>query len=310
MDGALRPTFKSNQDLRSWITAGDWTPNSGVTSKKLRGTVHALDVYSEACVRDAIKFGVVAFESAAMLDASTADNRSCAWQFIKYYYSAYYAANGLMRLAGQACMNLNPFDCSSINSLTSAYGVGGTTDKNKIAKGLYYLNINTSSDPMFTLSTLGGKGGVHIQFWSGFLNYLQALRSTLLNSPAPQTEKIAALEDLDLLRSELQRGGVAQASWLSEARNSVNYRFEHSVWFPYDSQEFDKTHIRASFKIHSAGSGRFHMAQVASPDLVRASRCCGYLVGWLRNSIELIANQSKGEKSSLAKGALEFAGRI
>jgi hypothetical protein len=306
----LRPSFKSHVGLREWVKAEDWTPLAGVTKKRLYGTVHSPETFGEACVRDAIRLGIAAFESAAFVDAPAADERSCAWQFIKYYYAAYFAANGLMRLSGHASINLTAMDCASINAWTLAHGVGGSDDRNKLVAGLYQLTLESSRTPTFAIRLHGGKGGVHIQFWSGFLSYLAALRSDVKRSPAPRVEREAALADLDLLESELKQGGLTQASWLSEMRNAVNYRFEHAAWFPYSVQQVDKRHLRDSFKVHALGADRFTAGKAAGPELVRATRSCGYIVGWLRNSLQTVAGQCKGEKATLSRGALEFAERI
>lgn len=281
-----------------------------MSKRRLQGTINTPEVFGEACIREAVRLGVVSFESAAQVDAIHADVRSCAWQFIKYYYAAFFAANGLMRLSGQACINLTALDCASINSWALAHGVGGARDQDKLNPGLFQLDFDATSTPTFTLRLHSGKGGVHIQFWSGFSTFLGGLRADIQRSPAPKAERDAAIADLNLLESELQRGGVTHASWLSEIRNAVNYRFEHGAWFPYAAQESDKTALRDSFKMHFNSSSRFIAAPAAASDLVRAGRVCGFLVGWLRESLGLIAERAKGEKAMLVKGALAFAGKI
>lgn len=310
LSASLRPNFRSDQSIRQWITADTWTPSTGMSRKRLQGTINLLDAYGEACVRDTVKMGVAAFESAAQVDATSVDARSCAWQFIKYYYAGFFAANGLMRLSGQACINLSALDCASVNSWALAHGVGGTKEQNKIAPGLFQLSFDATTTPTFTLQLQSGKGGVHIQFWTSFSIFLERLRSKIQISPAPKAERDSAIAELDLLVSELQRGGLTHASWLSEMRNAVNYRFEHGAWFPYNEQTSDKAALRNSFLLQSNIPSRFIAAPAAASDLVRAARVCGFLIGWLRDSFDLIAERAKGEKAMLVKGALAFADRI
>ncbi|MEK6384099.1 MAG: hypothetical protein V4797_05845 [Paraburkholderia tropica] len=281
-----------------------------MTKKRLQGTVNTPEMFGEACIRETVKLGVAAFESAAQVDSASVDARSCAWQFIKYYYAAYFAANGLMRLSGQACINLTALDCASINSWALAHGVGGSREQDKLAPGLFQLSFDATHTPTFALRLHSGKGGVHIQFWSGFLTFLQKLRSDIHRSPAPKVERDSAIADLDLLEGELQRGGVTHASWLSEMRNAVNYRFEYGAWFPYNAQASDKTALRDSFRLHARAPSRFVAAPAAASELVRAGRVCGYLVGWLRDSLCLIDERAKGEKATLTKGALTFADKM
>lgn len=279
LSASLRPNFRSDQSIRQWITADTWTPSAGMSRKRLQGTINLLDAYGEACVRDSVKMGVAAFESAAQVDATSVDARSCAWQFIKYYYAGFFAANGLMRLSGQACINLTALDCASVNSWALAHGVGGTKEQNKIAPGLFQLSFDAATTPTFTLQLQSGKGGVHIQFWASFSIFLERLRAKIKLSPAPKLERDSAISELDLLMNELQRGGLTHASWLSEMRNAVNYRFEHGAWFPYSEQTSDKAALRDSFMLQSSIPSRFIAAPAAASDLVRAARVCGFLIG-------------------------------
>lgn len=310
LPASLRPSFRSSHGIREWITNESWTPSAGMNKKKVQGTVNLPDSFGEACIRDAVKLAVVSFESATQSEVVADDARSCAWQFIRYYYAAFFAANGLMRLAGHACINLTAVDCANVNSWALAHGVGGDKDKNKLTPGLFQLSFEAVHTPTFTLRLHSGKGGVHIQFWSGFSTFLVGLRADVLRSPAPKIERDAAIADLDLLESELQRGGITQASWLSEMRNSVNYRFEHGVWFPYGAQASDIFSLRQNFRFHAESPKRFLAAPPGASDLVRAGRVCGYLVGWLRDSFSLISQRAKGEKAVLSKGALDFAKKI
>lgn len=308
--GAMRPTFRSNLGVREWIQREGWTPLAGMTRKRILGTIHSLDEYSEACVRDAVKLSIAAFESAAGANPTTREVRSCAWHYIKYYYSAYFAANALMKLSGMSCINLTAIDCASINAWASANGVGGMTDSNRLVAGLYVMQVEKTITPTFALRQTGGKGGVHIQFWTGFSTFLSNLRAELNSSPAPKNERDAAAADLNLLEGELRQGGLSQGSWLSEMRNAVNYRFEYGTWFPYDNPGLSVAEVKASFRLHALNAHRFAIAKQESSDVLRAARVCGYLVGWLKSSLETVSNSAKGEKKTLFKGALDFADQI
>lgn len=309
--GTLRSQFKGDGGIREWLATQDWAPQTGMTKRRIDGIVYTMDSFVDACVRDSVMLAISAFESAAAVEAPNTNVRSCAWQFIKYYYSAYFAANALMRLSGHACVNLTAADCALINSWALVYGVGGGTENRKLSAGVFYLQIDSAKTPTFTLRQAAGKGGVHIQFWIGFLAFLKSLKTSIGQTPATKSEKNSAISDIDLLISELQRGGLTQGSWLSEMRNAVNYRFEHGAWFPYSTQDVDKNLLRSSFRVHALQAGRFSAGPPSAPDLIRAARSCGYLVGWLRNSMELIAGYSKGRKGTLiSSGALAFAAQL
>lgn len=308
--GTLRSQFKGDAGIRDWIGLQDWAPLAGMTKKRIDGTVYTMDSFVDACVRDSVMLAISAFESAAAVEAANIDARSCAWQFIKYYYSAYFAANALMRLSGHACINLTAADCALINSWALTFGVGGETENRKLSAGTFHLQIDSTKTPTFTLRQAAGKG-VHIQFWIVFLAFLKSLKTSVAHTPAVKSERDAAIADIDLLSLELQHGGLTQGSWLSEMRNAVNYRFEHGAWFPYSTQDVDRDLLRTSFRVHALNAGRFSSGLLSAPDLIRAARSCGYLVGWLKNSMELIGGYSKGRKGTLiSSGALAFAAQL
>lgn len=309
--GVLRPKFRSAGTLRDWFSTQEWTPLNGMSKKRIQGTIHILDTFSEACIYDAIKLAVGSFESAAAVESGVIDTQSCAWQFIKYYYAAYFAANAIMRLSGHACINLTTIDCSSINSWALAHGVGGSAENSRLAAGLYLLDLHTAKTPTFQLRQSSGKGGVHIQFWNSFITFLQVLRTDIERGPALRADKNFAIAEIDLLSAELKRGGLTQGSWLSEVRNAVNYRFEHGAWFPYSPPDVDAPALRTSFRVHAKDVSSFSACQNGAPELLRATRSCGFIVGWLHSSIKVMGDYARGEKQRLiSDGALAFAARM
>lgn len=311
LPGVVRrqPAFPGG--LRDWLRGCDWSPESGMTNRRVSMAVHSIDPFVDSCVNDAIRLANAAFESAAAKEVASLAPHACAWQFIRYYYSAYFAANALMRLCGYACTNLTVIDCTSINEQAMLYGVGGLGDRDKIAPGLYYARFDSSKTPTVTLRASSSKGGVHIQFWVGFLAFLGSLKHDINKSSAPKVDQLAALTELAALTAELQRSGTQQGSWLSEMRNAVNYRFEHGLWFPYDDAQADRTTLLAALKNGAAMKASIINMSASTPETVRATRSCAYLLAWLHDSMKIIENVAKGKKKQLiADGALAFAAKL
>jgi hypothetical protein len=307
----LRRQTLSTLGVREWIGSRQWDPEAGMSRKRLSIAIYATEEFSDACCNETIKLASAAFESAAARETRPSDPRSCAWQFIKYYYAAYFAANALMRLCGHASTNLSVVDCTEINEQAALYGVGGTTDKNKFAPGVYYVQFDQASTPRVTLRLTNTKGGVHAQFWSGFRDFLAVLSQSLASASASSAERALADKELAALVSELQRAGSANGAWLSEMRNAVNYRFEHGTWFPYDGALTDHPALIEAFRHALRGGTSITDLATGVPEILRATRCCAFLLTWLRDSLNVMGTVARGRKKSLIEdGAMGFADRL
>ena len=311
LPGVTRRQLTFSGGLREWLSNCQWDPEVGMTKKRLTMAIHSADEFVDACVNDTITLAIAAFESASIKETNHLDVKSCAWQFIRYYYSAYYAANALMRLCGHACTNLSAADTTNINEQASLYGVGGNADATKLIAGQYLVQFLPSKTPKVSLRASTAKGGVHIQFWSGFLQFLSTLVADIRASGAIATEKKGAIDELNALMAELQRSGSQQGSWLSEMRNGVNYRFEHGMWFPYDVSTTDWKSMHLSLRHGLEGRTTILSMSASLSDAQRAVRTCSYLLRWLHVSMQTIQEVSQGKKRSMiADGVIRFASHI
>lgn len=307
LNGVLSPKLKVNEPIRNWLVGGSWIPQAGMTNKRLTAEIYSHDQLSDYFVSETIKLSIAAMSSCIQIENNTADNRSCAWQLVRYYYSAYYAANALMRLSGHACTNLGALECSAINTTAELYGVGGNAPKDKLSGGVFHLKINQGPTPNFSLGVAPGKG-VHVQLWLVFLAYLKDLKSKIRLSPAPKIDRDNAVKEIESLEKEFSREG---GGWLSEVRNAVNYRFEHSAWYPYAPLNVDRSTLRNSFKIHAQGGTIFTPAAATEHELTKAVRVCGFLIGWLTDSLNVITSTARDEKKTLIeRGVLELSSKI
>lgn len=282
-------------------------PQAGMTNKRICAEIYASDQLSDYFVSESIKLSIAAMSSCIQVENNVADSRSCAWQLVRYYYSAYYAANALMRLSGHACTNLGAFECSSINTTAALYGVGGNASRDKLSGGVFHLKINQGAVPNFILAVAPGKG-VHVQLWLVFLEYLKDLKAKIRLGPALKADKAHAIREIESLEREFSREG---GGWLSEVRNAVNYRFEHSAWYPYAPSNVDRATLRNSFKVHAHGGTIFAPAAGTDHELTKAVRICGFLIGWLTDSLNVIRSTARDEKKTLIeRGVLELSSKI
>lgn len=311
LPGVSRRQLQFEVGLRDWLKECQWDPEAGMTSKKVVLSIHKTDAFVDACVLDSISLAIAAFESASAREMKPQDQRSCAWQFIRYYYSAYFAANALMRISGYGLTNLASSECTAVNEHAYLYGVGGRDDKSKIFPGAFAVRYIASKTPALTLRTSNGKGGVHMQFWVAFLDFLNCLETDIKKGTSPLSDRKQAIAELDALKTELKNSNNQNGAWLSELRNAVNYRFELGLWFPYDNCSVDVETLRVAFIKGAKGETSIVGMNPTLPEILRASRSCSFLLNWLHQSMSTIAATSKGRKHALiSNGVLSFAAKL
>lgn len=310
--GIAKKDFKSDEGgVKEWIGQGGWSLSESVTSKKAKLIVNDTSLFSEAVVTDAFKMASAAFESAQAVSVNRSDPKSCAWQLISYYYAAYFAANALMRMCGEGCINLTTQECIEINEMARLYGVGGGVDKNKLSPGVYYLKYDNKSTPTCEFNVINSKGGVHIQFWTGFLKYLSNLETSINASALLVKDKNLAKTELNDLQNFLTDGGRISGGWLSEVRNSLNYRLAYGMWFPYMDSNTDSQELNRLLKGPISGGMSLPSNAANIPDPQRAAQISGFLLSWLKESLEILSGSFTGKKARLVhEGALGFAAQV
>ena len=305
--GVTRKRVGFKGSIKEWIKQDCWSIDSKVSKKKAILAPYSESDYIDACVNDALILASAAFETAYSKDAQRTEQKSAAWQFVKIYYAAYYGANALMRLSGRCCSNLAAEECAAINEYALLVSQGGDTPERKISPGLYEIQLEKIPSTKIFLRTISGKGGVHIQFWICFLNFLNQLKLEIKNQTCTSIEKIAATEQINNLIAILTREDHKNGAWLSEIRNSINYRFEHGLWHPYAPNSPTKDAIYKQFKdILKESNPILSTAGIVESPLI-AAKACGFILNWLHYSIEQIENSCGTErKKIISTGALNF----
>lgn len=311
LPGVLRPEIGYRYGFKEWLLNGSWSPTAGLTKKQANLSLHDPTELADCCVVDAIAFASAAFESALAFPPNLGEPRSCAWQVISYYYSAYFAANALMRLSGTFCVNLDARHCSEINERYALYEAGGGSAKS-IQPALFLCFIMPQDRSTLAIRSLDGvRGGVHMQFWEGFSRFIDTQKTELLSSPMTPKDKKDVRLQLDSIRQALSFSGSANSSWLSEFRNSVNYRFEHGLWHPYEGSDLISKNLLSSLSNTAAGNSTLCSPNEDVPEAERLVRVSGVLIGWLFATIKLLfANSRRGKKKLLQDGAVSFANRL
>lgn len=191
---------------------------------------------------EATRFGTACFES--FLDASppVGAERSLGWPLIRTYYAAFFAAHALLRICGEALTFLSAAHVNALDNLGKIY-LGNPT---KFSSGLFYFQ-SLNRGKQLQITQVSRHGGSHDELWRYFHSYLVDVENQLATSYASIPEAIAAIQTSQSLRVGLSKNGASIGSWLSKSRNSINYRHELGVWFPYDITRNQANSLMRSF---------------------------------------------------------------
>lgn len=220
--------------IRAWLLAG--TGYSQVTEPS-RGQLLVLSQdssWAEASACDMIAHREAAIESLVPLQHGLGDDQLVAWPLLACYYSTYFAAQALLRCLGLGTVYLGTDEASR---LAAAWNMRGFPSS--VSPGNYCFCITLSAPASITLRRIGGAGGAHQQFWTGFEQLRRDIQEVLLTSPAlsildPLVRQAADAEYDRLMESFFQTQLAGSCGldygWLSSHRNSVNYRFAGNCW--------------------------------------------------------------------------------
>ena len=284
--------------LRDWVMETDFRLDKSPTKRCTELFVHTSGKMIDAINNEVISYSSASFESMRAVAPNKVEPKSSAWLVISNYYASYFAANALMRLFGHFCTNLDARHTSIINETASLYSISlPTAEKKRLSSGVYAGVFKSSSDPSVILRSLESfKGGVHMQFWGGFHQFITEISQQIPNCTLPRDERDRALFELRAIKEGLAYDGYQSGGWLSEVRNSVNYRLEHGVWHPYancevDGKEFHKI-VQKSFS-----QPMYPISNSATvPVLLRAAQLNASLVSWLYRSLEVLGDISSHQR--------------
>lgn len=223
----------STTGIRAWLLNG--VGYSNVVNGQNEIIVECNDTsWAEANASDLIANREAAFESLLPRQHHEYSNRAVAWPVITCYYSAYFAAQAFLRCLGLGSVYLEKLEADTITNAWIARGFSASVDAQN-----YSIRVELTNPVTVRIRKLGGKGGAHQQFWSGFQTLQNAIYTTLLSSPAinvlsTQERQSACTEYtklVDLCFSNCTSiPSTPDFGWLSRVRNGINYRFANHLW--------------------------------------------------------------------------------
>jgi hypothetical protein len=171
------------------------------------------------------RFACASFQSYHDVQDALASANLLPWALVKAYYSAFYAGHSILRALGASCTYVDGPRVALLRGVLSAYGV------QTMNSGLYRAETTATASSLKFEYLSQGQGGTHETFWKIFVARIQQLERDVLNGRLAPRDAQNVNVVLGRVRGVLTQN-ASQVAWLTHVRNAVQYRQEHSVWFP------------------------------------------------------------------------------
>ncbi|MCE3605549.1 hypothetical protein LXA47_18350 [Massilia sp. P8910] len=281
-----RPEFPS---IESWLIKGTfgWLPAaSGSARLDVRGSGIAL---TGALASEISRFSCAAYESLINDNPPGASTKALGWPLIRHYYATFYCAHALLRIAGDSLTYVSATTISTLNRVGGQYlGISP-----QLTAGLYQIKADRNSPNVIELTKISaGSGGSHEELWKQFLDFLIELENTIVLTQGQVPVAIDAVRVSTQLRTHLCRQGKGNGAWPSGIRNSLNYRHEHGVWYPYTKKAQSSADLAA--RLHRWKPGSQHSFEIGPTrdDLTCFADTCNVITQLLTASLSDIALRS------------------
>ncbi len=291
---------QSASPLKSWFQEGDFEYDSASSASQIPIIRNATRSFEPTLASEVDRFLCAMGESFSELSPSNFSSRSIGWVLIKAYYSSYFAAHALLRMTGCA---ITQIDGDLANSIMKNLQLNGGTPHWQISSSQYFVRYDEIQQLLLFQDKHGAKGGSHQFVWKKFGELLNSLISSCKQNGSVYQSELLLFENIsDILTAKSK---TPDFSWLSSVRNSINYGFSHSVWFPFSgTQAKDSTALINLLKCQSS-QDCFATSPRNQSELERFCIAASFLVSFANASANLIANRSKS-KPFLSKSFIKL----
>jgi hypothetical protein len=216
--------------IRSWVQSGSFYVDHSSTSEKVTLKNISLSEFTSYQGFDFRRFAFASFESMAECKSDPIRRRAIGWPMLKAYYAGFFGGHAILRAVGQSVIRLESPQTKKLTEIGRVY----CGQHFSLSSGTFDLRISQNEDRSVdaSLTRMDESGGAHSIFWRRFYAFLGEIIldvSKLDNDESATT--IVRLQDLRTLLTS--RGASTNGTWLSTARNQINYQHQFGVWFPF-----------------------------------------------------------------------------
>ena len=222
--------------IKQWLLeAKNYSIHSDITDTKFEIQTYHADLFLRPITFDINRLICASVESASTKSTTLLSPKSNSWNLIHLYYSAFFAANTILRIFGHSLTFLDRQICSSITKTAALYGHKNNAN---LKKGLYLLDYQTANSVLTGTRRSNSNGGSHESAWKVFIQFIRKVQVDISTEYGlVYADELAKLRELEL---NLTNSGSTEGNWLSTFRNEINYSHLHGVWFPYQNYALKK----------------------------------------------------------------------
>ena len=214
-------------EFKNWVSSGNYIVRDVPTNKSIEIEINNEFSFHNMMAFDVCRMAAASFETMQHIQQSSALPKSFGWIAIKSYYAAFFSAHSIMRCFGYSCSQLERGHVTQLNSFGQAIGLSSLI---KPEAG-YFSGTYDQSSRILKLKKMNN---THEDTWRTLLDCLNEVSQNILNVTGLSSRKQQVSARVsDLIDIITDNGRLTNGSYLSQFRNSVNYRQEHDSWYPY-----------------------------------------------------------------------------
>lgn len=284
--------------INSWLASG----KDYIVTRDLTNNCFVIESYISEYLKpyafDINRLSCASIESINDIDLNSSP-KFLGWIITKYYYSAFFSAHAILRLTGNAILNIDIDSIQSVKKTTHNYGFTYAT----LNTGLYCNVLNTtnsiefSKDPQYDDS--------HKGLWLRFLHYINNISSGIY-AQLPVGDAQIVVDKLSELKDALTNWGSNTGLWLSRIRNLTNYSQEFGLWFPYSNYKKEFDNIIKYKNLCKSSPLEIDLATYRGKDLLYFVRTC-QLINAINFEVQKdLLDRHPANKSFLSHGIFEY----
>ena len=273
--------------IRTWLQDGDFELDSASSASAIPVIRNATRSFEPTLAREVDRFLCAMGESFAELQPAHFASRSIGWALIRAYYSSYFAAHALLRMTGRCVTQV---DGALSNSMMRSLQTSGLAPTWQIGNSQYLIRYDEGQQLLLFDDKHNAKGGSHQFVWKKFGELLNELINSCKTLGAVyQTEVVLFERMADTLTSQQK---FPDHSWLSSIRNSVNYGFSHSVWFPFEGMDSRHSSRLVNLLCCTSSQDSFATNPRAQSELEKFCEAASFLVSFANSAANTIVRRS------------------
>ncbi|WP_103666895.1 hypothetical protein [Pseudanabaena sp. BC1403] len=311
INGLNEITGRQSGSLLKWIIDGNYQIYTNIKSDSFTLEIASTSKSSllRAFAFDCNRMASASFESMQLIRKNESLPKSTAWLVIQSYYSAFFAAQSVLRMIGISCSQLDNAPIKKIQDIADIFSCKPTGVT--IKSGYYKCRYDYNSHKLYC-EQLNASGGSHESFWKAFYDELKDISNKILSTPSiPIADAQRVSVQIDVMCFNLCRHGKNGGKWLSYIRNKVNYQHEFNCWFPY--QNIRKTSVSELYETSQTWLiDPMQINLTARDDILLFHRTCNFIVSLCRTLVEYMSDRCpEGRKKSyLADGSINLLNKL